>query len=98
MTVTGWLVIAAILIALGWLCYRSPVVLLGIASIMTITLVVGILNGQRLRRLAEERNGESICEFARSFDRRVADPWVIRAVYESLQPYLLGRDTTFGMK
>jgi len=35
--------------------------------------------------LAEERPGESICHFARSFNPRAVDTWVIRAVYETLQ-------------
>lgn len=35
--------------------------------------------------LASSREGESICNFARSFDRRTVDTWVIRAVYEELQ-------------
>ena len=34
------------------------------------------------KREAERRRGESICSFARSFDRRVIDPWIIRGVYE----------------
>ncbi|KQV50845.1 hypothetical protein ASC95_14190 [Pelomonas sp. Root1217] len=38
-----------------------------------------------MQTLASCRAGESICDFARSFDRRAVDPWVIRAVYEELQ-------------
>lgn len=34
------------------------------------------------KREAKRRTGESICSFARSFDRRVIDPWIIRGVYE----------------
>lgn len=34
------------------------------------------------------RHGESICEFAREFDTRSVDTWVIRAVYEQLQHHL----------
>ncbi|HWM69920.1 MAG TPA: hypothetical protein VNO35_25310 [Steroidobacteraceae bacterium] len=44
----------------------------------------------RLRLLAESRSGESICEFARSFERKEIDTWVVRAVYEQLQRYLGG--------
>lgn len=35
--------------------------------------------------LAERRKNDSICSFARHFDCRKVDPWVIRAVYEQLQ-------------
>ncbi|MGC3980199.1 MAG: hypothetical protein QM808_02975 [Steroidobacteraceae bacterium] len=38
--------------------------------------------------LAASRKGESICEFARSFDERSVDTWVVRAVYEQLQEHL----------
>jgi hypothetical protein len=44
----------------------------------------------RLRRLVQSRRGESICEFARSFERHHVDTWVIRAVYEQFQEYLGG--------
>jgi hypothetical protein len=44
----------------------------------------------RLRKLVESRAGESICEFARSFERHHVDTWVVRAVYEQLQEYLGG--------
>lgn len=42
----------------------------------------------RIKRLAASRAGESICEFARSFERRRVDAWIIRAVYDELQEYL----------
>ena len=43
-----------------------------------------------IKRLAASRAGESICEFARSFERRRVDTWIIRAVYDELQEYLGG--------
>lgn len=43
---------------------------------------------RHLEALATERSGESICAFARSFDGREVDTWVIRAVYEELQEML----------
>ncbi|MDD5271834.1 MAG: hypothetical protein PHU14_03855 [Methylovulum sp.] len=42
----------------------------------------------KLRALSDSRRGESICNFARQFDRHVVDPWIIRAVYEQLQNYI----------
>ncbi|RQO58068.1 hypothetical protein DBR47_14800 [Paucibacter sp. KBW04] len=38
--------------------------------------------------LASEREGQSICEFARDFDARAVNTWIIRAVYEQLQEQL----------
>ena len=48
---------------------------------------VTVSKQRRLRRLAETRAGESLCTFARAFDRRATDFWVVRAVYEELRPY-----------
>src|SRR4030095_4437057 len=41
-------------------------------------------------RLSKERTGEDIGTFARAFDRRSEsfDPWVVRATWEALQPYV----------
>lgn len=39
----------------------------------------------RLARMAQDRAGESICQFVRSIDCRRVDTWVVRAVYEELQ-------------
>ncbi len=51
--------------------------------IFAAVIAVGTLIGWRHdKREAERRRGESICNFARSFDCRVIDPWVVRAVYE----------------
>jgi hypothetical protein len=52
-----------------------------------VVLVVGMnLSDQRQRRTLEaERQGESLCTFVRSFDYRVIDAWILRAVYEELQ-------------
>ena len=44
---------------------------------------------RRMRRLAAERRGESICTFARALNPRAVDPWVIRAVHDELQPYAM---------
>jgi len=40
---------------------------------------------RRLQALADARAGDTICHFARSFDTRNTDTWVIRAVHEELQ-------------
>lgn len=43
---------------------------------------------QRFQALAEAREGESICEFTRSFNARETDTWVIRAVHQEIQQML----------
>jgi hypothetical protein len=39
----------------------------------------------RMRCIGAGRTGESICTFARTFNLRVVDPWIVRAVYEEIQ-------------
>ena len=39
-------------------------------------------------KLCEERRGLSICEFAKEFDDRTVDTWIIRATYEQIQAAL----------
>lgn len=39
----------------------------------------------RLRELSAARGGESICDFARGFDLRAIDPWIVRAVHEQIR-------------
>jgi hypothetical protein len=55
---------------------------------MIVYLVIAtIRDNKRLRIIAGERHNDSICTFARSFDRRTVDPWTIRATYDELQQY-----------
>lgn len=43
---------------------------------------MGSMSSASARAIAKARSGESICSFARSFDCRRVDPWIIRGVYE----------------
>lgn len=49
-------------------------------------------------RLRNKRQGESIGSFARSFNYRAIDTWVIRAVYEELEWYCTYDDLTFPLR
>ena len=42
-----------------------------------------LVRRRRDATIARTRDGESICHFARSFDFRKIDTWIIRAVYEA---------------
>lgn len=93
---TGSLVLLALLAALLYLAHRATPVQLAIAAILFAAAWLLVARSARetkrdLQALASSRAGESICDFARSFDRRAVDPWVIRAVYEELQ-----REVQFG--
>lgn len=53
---------------------------------------------RRYEALARSRQGVSICEFARSFDARQTDTWIIRATYQELQQWLQPYVTTFPVR
>jgi hypothetical protein len=46
--------------------------------------VLQIQINRHQRRMKQQRASLSICDFAREFDARKIDPWVIRFVYEEL--------------
>lgn len=90
---TGALLLAALLVGCGYFIYlSSPLVryMTGavICSIWGYTIVLNRRTTLRLELLARSRIGESICEFARSFDTQATDTWVIRAAHQELQAVL----------
>ena len=70
----------------------QPVFLAIIAGIALLAFVWNKFEEPKIEKyfaeLCEERKGLSICDFAREFDPRVVDTWIIRAVYEQLQAAL----------
>ncbi len=71
------------------------------AVVLVVACAVSVAGRRRKRRLAAlaaERAGESICEFARSFNAREVDTWVVRAVYEQLQNYLASDQPAFPVR
>ncbi|MFC6635474.1 hypothetical protein [Microbulbifer taiwanensis] len=70
----------------------QPVSLAVISGIVLLVIVWSKFEQPKIDRyfgaLRDERNGLSICEFAKEFDTRVVDTWIIRAVYEQLQAAL----------
>jgi hypothetical protein len=83
--------IAFFAIAVAIIIYQ-PWYLLVIAGIALLVIVWSAIDQLKVERhfhnLCKERNGLSICEFAREFDPKVVDTWIIRAVYEQLQAAL----------
>lgn len=64
------------------------ILLTALLTIVAGSIVINILENRRLRWLADERPGETICHFARSLDYRRLDTRIIRAVHEGFQFYL----------
>lgn len=58
-----------------------------VVGLVLLLLVDQVGDRRRLRRLALFRQGEDLCSFARAFDRRTTNYWVVRAVYDELRPY-----------
>src|SRR5262245_48507556 len=87
-TLAGWLIVAGIAGGALYLLITVPL----ITILIPLVTLISIRHKRRLRKrmnaLAASRSGESICTFARAFDRRTTDTWVIRAVYEQVQAQL----------
>jgi len=73
---------------LAALFYQTPkgfFILAGIAAVVTI---VALLWHKKLIKRLNSREDVNICTFARSFDCRNVNTWIIRATYEEIQRYL----------
>lgn len=71
------------LLNLLWLLLKGFLFLIAFCLILAVPIT--IFNFFRFRRLARQRAGLSICQFARSFNYRHVDTNIIRAAYEEFQ-------------
>lgn len=74
------------------------VVSAGVAALLVLARLHERREARRLAVLAAQRPGQSICEFARDFDTRAVDTWLIRATYEQLQDQLKPRHPAFPIR
>lgn len=94
----GWVVISLLVAAATWFIFEHPWLLI-VAGVLSPWAIVSMkTERQRLLEMREARKNESICTFARSFDRRAVDPWIIRAVYEQLEPYQRIEDVSVPLR
>lgn len=97
-----WLLVVAWLLAMiAGLIYYVVVnlwVRLGFVVFILFTTALNYQSIRRLRQLAESRSNESICTFARAFNYRQIDTWIIRAVYEQLQPLASTSNAPFPLR
>ena len=102
----GWTLLAGIAAFFVWLVIvglqNNP---MAMAAGLVFILVCGVAASRENRRrlatlkaLATARQGETLCAFAREFDPRETDTWIIRAVYEQLQLYLGDEDCNFPIR
>lgn len=62
-----------------------PAAFFGVLAVVFGWAVIAGMLDRRLKDLALRRPGDSICTFARTFDRRRVDTLVVRAVYQEFQ-------------
>jgi hypothetical protein len=101
--ILGWLFIAVLIgstVYVGYVMFsKAPwATSAGAALLVLVSIYSSRRRKRRLEALAQVRGGESICEFARSFDARNVDTWVIRAVYEELQRELADAVPNFPVR
>jgi hypothetical protein len=86
------LLLFSLLIILVSVAIYEPWYLVVLAGVVMLDFVGGEIEQPKVDRhflrLCKEREGLSICEFAREFDPKIVDTWIIRAVYEQLQAAL----------
>ena len=87
----SWLLLG--LLGLGLLCllWRYPVGTLSFLLMILDMSFADTVSTRRVhRREAAARSDEDIGTFARALDRRAPefDPWIVRAVWDALQPYV----------
>ena len=96
-TISGWWFLVTLIAFLGALCIHKSGRAFAIILIVgaAISWIVLAIQRRRLQRIAEQRQGDSICTFAKSFDCHVVDTRIIRATYEELQKYHTGEVPNF---
>lgn len=91
---SGWPALRANLLLVAWgagllyLASRDTWIATGLTVLVFLGWIAAWRDRRRMEGMARERQGESICGFARAFPRREVDPLLIRAVYESVQSHL----------
>jgi hypothetical protein len=88
-TLFGLVLLVLLFVYLVFFAALVPFVFLTfIASAFVISVYKNRADRARLEKIAMLRSDQDIGTFAKSFDFRSVDTWVIRAVYEQLQNYL----------
>ena len=86
--VLGFILIVLLIISAVYSVLSTPYLLLVIPVLAIYIYYENKRTKTKFSLLAEERKEISICEFARSFNTKKIDTWVVRAVYEQIQAYV----------
>lgn len=90
-SLAGWLVLGLLGVGVLVLLFTHPIATLAIlVAIMALTYRGTMSIRRHHRGEADARRGEDIGTLARAFDRRAPefDPWIVRAVWDAIQPYV----------
>ena len=82
-------VLALALAGIGYYIYRHPYILFFLVAVGAAAWLSAILERRHRRQIALSRPGLTICDFAKSFDHRRTDTWILRAVYEEISGFLI---------
>jgi len=93
---------ALVVVGIGcfaWAVSMKPLVVLGsVAAVVLLGASLERWDRMRLRAIAQSRPGESICTYSRALPIRELDAWLVRAVFEQLQPYLPNGQSSFPIR
>ena len=83
-------VLAVLMVGFGYFVYSSSSLIRCVTAFLVFaffgyTAIMNRRERQRFEAIASSRESESICEFARSFNTRQTDSWIIRATHQELQ-------------
>ena len=94
MSIIGWLVFTAFVGFCLCVVHHITGSWIGTGAVVGVLSLIcwraSVVRSQGLRELAATRPSESICDFARSFDRRTIDTVLMRSVYEAVQEQMGG--------
>ncbi len=90
----GWLIFTGFVGFCVWSAHHVTGSWTGTGATLGVLSLIGwrasVVRSQRFGALAASRSSESICDFARSFDRRTTDTVLIRSVYETVREQMGG--------
>lgn len=99
--VPGWFIPSLVILTTTLLALLSPIrYALSLSAFVLLGYLGSVVMNHSLRRQAKGRQGEDIGTFARSFNRRDEpfDPWVVRATWDALQPYVTFRGGSLPLR
>jgi len=88
-TPLAWLIVFSLLALLAFFATTYFLIIVGLfALVMVLEFFGKPRENEYYENLYNSRRVLSICDFAKEFDCKVVDTWIIRAVYEEIQEYL----------